>query len=59
MAKLLGRSIIGFREGAEASEHFYGISPASGQPLEPGYSSATPAEDELAAKLAFQASTRF
>jgi NADP-dependent aldehyde dehydrogenase len=57
MAKLLGRSIIGFREGVEASEHFYGISPASGQPLEPGYSSATPAEVELAAKLAFQAST--
>lgn len=57
MAKLLGRSVIGFREGVEASEHFYGISPASGQPLEPGYSSATPAEIELAAQLAFQAST--
>ena len=53
MAKLLGRSIIGFREGVEASERFYGISPASGQPLEPGYSSATPAEVELAAQLAF------
>ena len=57
MAKLLGRSIIGFREGVEASEHFYGITPASGQPLGPGYSSATPAEVELAAQLAFQAST--
>jgi NADP-dependent aldehyde dehydrogenase len=57
MAKLLGRSIIGFREGVEASEHFYGIGPASGQPLEPGYSGATPAEVELAAQLAFQAST--
>jgi 2,5-dioxopentanoate dehydrogenase len=57
MAKLLGRSMIGFREGVEASEHFYGISPASGQPLGPGYSSATPGEVELAAQLAFQAST--
>jgi alpha-ketoglutaric semialdehyde dehydrogenase len=57
MAKLLGRSIIGFREGVEASEQFYGISPASGQPLEPGFSSAAPAEVELAAQLAFQAAT--
>jgi len=57
MAKLLGRSIIGFREGVEASEHFYGISPASGQPLEPGYSSATPAEVDMAVQLAFEAFT--
>lgn len=57
MAKLTGRSIIGFREGIEAKQPFFGVNPASGQPLQPGFSSATNAEVELAAQLAFEAST--
>lgn len=57
MANLLGRSIIGFREGVEGTDHFFGVNPASGQTLQPGFSTATPAEVERAAQLAFQAST--
>ena len=55
MTKLTGLSIIGFREGAEASERFYGINPKNGQRLEPGFSTARPEEVELAAQLAFEA----
>ena len=44
-----------FSGGVEASERFHAINPATGQPLEPGYSSATPAEVELAAQLASEA----
>jgi len=55
MAKLLGRSIIGFREGVEASVCFYGLAAASGQRLEPGFFPATPREVELAAQLAREA----
>jgi NADP-dependent aldehyde dehydrogenase len=51
----MGRSILGFREGAEASERFHGINPANGQRLEPGFSTARPDEVEWAAQLAFAA----
>jgi len=55
MANIAGRSIIGFREGAEASERFYGINPADGQRLQPGFSPATAAEVDLSAHLASEA----
>jgi len=55
MTKLAGRSIIGFREGAEAREPFYAVNPATGESLPTGFSTATPAEIELAAHLSFEA----
>ncbi|HXY49328.1 MAG TPA: aldehyde dehydrogenase (NADP(+)) [Terriglobales bacterium] len=55
MAKLLGRSIIGFREGVEGPGCFYGLAAASGQRLQPGFFPATLGEVELAAQLAFEA----
>jgi hypothetical protein len=51
MAKILGRSIIGFRQGVQAVEPFFGINPAIGERLQPGFSSATAAEVDLAAQL--------
>jgi len=55
MAKLMGRSIVGFGDGDEVSERFYGINPANGQRLQPGYSSAKAADVEHAAQLAAEA----
>jgi 2,5-dioxopentanoate dehydrogenase len=55
MAHLTGHSIIGSREGAEASERFYGINPVNGQPLQPGFSPATATEVDLAAQMATEA----
>ena len=55
MAKLTGRSIVGFADGDEASERFYAINPANGQRLQPGYSPAKAADVEQAAQLAAEA----
>jgi NADP-dependent aldehyde dehydrogenase len=55
MTKLTGRSIIGFHEGGDASEHFHGMNPATGQPLQPAFFPATLAEMDLAAKIASEA----
>jgi 2,5-dioxopentanoate dehydrogenase len=55
MARLVGRSIIGSGDGAEAPELFYGINPSNGQPLQPAFSSATPRDVERAAQLACEA----
>jgi len=55
MAHLTGRSIIGSRAGAEASERFYGVNPVDGQRLQPGFSPATAAEVDLSAQLASEA----
>ena len=54
MARLVGRSIIGFRDGVEASNHFYGINPANGQRLQPAFSRATPTDVRLAVQLAVE-----
>ena len=56
MAKLAGRSIIGFREGAAAREPFFALNPATGERLPTDFSTATPTEIELAAHLATEAS---
>lgn len=55
MAKLMGRSIVGFGDGDEISERFHGINPATGQRLQPGYSTAKAADVEHAAQLAAEA----
>jgi alpha-ketoglutaric semialdehyde dehydrogenase len=55
MAKLFGRSLIGFREGNGSAEPLYATDPTTGQRLEPGFMSATAEEVELAASLAAEA----
>ena len=55
IAKLSGRSLIGFREGAGAGELLYATDPTTGQHLQPGFIPATGQEVELAARLAAEA----
>ena len=55
MAKLSGRSLIGFHEGAGGGEPFYATNPATGEHLPPGFIPATGQEVELAADLAAKA----
>jgi NADP-dependent aldehyde dehydrogenase len=55
MTKLTGRSIIGFQEGAETLEHFHGVNPTTGKPLQPAFSPATATEMDLAARIASEA----
>lgn len=55
MTKLTGRSLIGFQDGAETSEHFYGVNPATGKPVPPAFSRATDTEIDLAARIASEA----
>jgi alpha-ketoglutaric semialdehyde dehydrogenase len=55
MAKLSGRSLIGFREGGGSSEPLYATDPTTGQYLQPGFTSATAEEVELAVRLAAEA----
>ena len=53
--KLSGRSIVGFKTGADSSEVFHAVNPATGDQLEPGFAAATSDEVERAAKLAHEA----
>jgi 2,5-dioxopentanoate dehydrogenase len=55
MAKISGRSIIGFREGAGSGQLLYATDPTTGEQLQPGFVSATDEEVELAAHLAAEA----
>ena len=55
MAKLSGRSLIGFREAAGAGEAMYATNPTTGERLPPGFIPATAEEVELAAHLAAEA----
>lgn len=54
-AKLSGRSLLGFREGAGAGEPFYATDPMTNEHLQPGFIPATGEEVELAARLAAKA----
>jgi NADP-dependent aldehyde dehydrogenase len=54
-ARLSGRSLIGFREGAGAGELMYATDPTTGQRLQPGFIPASAEEVELAARLAAEA----
>ena len=53
--ELSGRSLIGFREGTGAGDAFFGIDPANGDKLEPGFTSATAEEVDAAVRLAANA----
>jgi 2,5-dioxopentanoate dehydrogenase len=55
MAKLAGRSLIGFREGNSSGEPLYASDPTTGQHLDPGFITATPEEVDLAVRLASKA----
>src|SRR5271157_4549722 len=55
MAKLSGRSLIGFREGAGAGELMYATDPTTGQRLQPGFIPASAEEVQLAARLSAEA----
>ena len=57
MTRLVGRSLIGSRDGSGSGELFYATDPTSGQRLEPGFVPATPEEVEHAARLASEASS--
>jgi alpha-ketoglutaric semialdehyde dehydrogenase len=52
---LSGLSFIGSRRGAPGGSSMHTLNPATGQQLEPIYSSASPAEVDQAARLAAQA----
>jgi 2,5-dioxopentanoate dehydrogenase len=55
MAKLSGKSLIGFHEGNGSSEPLFATDPTTGQRLQPGFISATAEEVELAVRLAAEA----
>jgi 2,5-dioxopentanoate dehydrogenase len=52
---ILGKSLIGFRDAAEASDSFRAWNPATGEQLEKRFHSATDADVDLAARLASEA----
>lgn len=54
-----GRSLIGFREGAQSSTRLRAYNPATGEALDPEFLAATPEEVDLAAHLAAQASVSY
>ena len=55
MAKLSGRSLIGFREGTGTGLAMYASNPTTGERLQPGFIPATTEEVELAVRLAADA----
>jgi 2,5-dioxopentanoate dehydrogenase len=55
VAKLSGRSLIGFREGAGTGEPLYATDPTSGKHLQPGFIPASNEEVDLAVRLAADA----
>jgi len=55
MAKISGRSLIGFSEGAGSGAPLYARDPKTGQRLEPGFTPATAEEVDRAAQLAADA----
>jgi 2,5-dioxopentanoate dehydrogenase len=55
MAKLSGRSLIGFREGTGAGEGTHATDPVTGQRLQPGFIPVTAEEVALAVRLAAEA----
>ena len=58
MAELSGKSIIGFQQGVGEATIF-GINPATGESLQPGYAAASEDELERAAELATGAFATF
>ena len=52
VAQLTGKSIIGFQSGGEAKSTIFGINPATGESLQPGYAAVSTAELDRAVELA-------
>ena len=50
--ELTGRSMIGFQRGVETGQTLRGISPATGEAIEPEFQSANSLEVDLACRLA-------
>jgi|SRR5579862_161150 len=59
MAKLAGRSLIGFHDGEGSGEPLYATDPTTGQHLQPGFIAAAPEEVDLAVRLASEAFLSF
>ena len=57
--KILGRSLIGFREGAGTGATLHAFNPTTGVQLEPGFVPATSEEVDRAARLAAEAFDSF
>jgi len=55
MAKLAGRSLIGFEQGSGSAEPLYASDPITGKRLQPGFIPATDDEVERAVRLASEA----
>ena len=55
MANLKGKSIIGFQLGGEGVPDIFGINPATGESLQPGYAAVSEAELNRAVELAADA----
>src|SRR5579863_8287592 len=55
IAKLSGRSLIGFRDGSGTEKPLYASNPVTGESLQPGFIPATTEEVDLAARLAADA----
>ena len=53
--KILGKSLIGAREGMDSGDSFSAWNPATGETLEPAFHSATKADVDRAAQLAANA----
>ncbi|MGH9529588.1 MAG: aldehyde dehydrogenase (NADP(+)) [Terriglobales bacterium] len=53
--KLSGKSIIGFKEGANSNDLFYAANPKTGERIDPAFHSATIEEVDAAARLAREA----
>ena len=59
MAQLSGKSIIGFQSGGDGKPTLFGVNPATGESLEPGYAAVSEAELNRAVDLAAAAFTTF
>ena len=55
MANLTGKSIIGFQPGGEGDPAVFGINPATGESLQPGYAAVSETELNRAVELAADA----
>ena len=55
MAELTGKSIIGFQSGGEGDPTIFGINPATGESLQPGYAAVSESELNRAAEFAAEA----
>ena len=55
MAKLTGKSTIGFQLSSQSEETIFGVDPATGEKLQPGYAAVSEAELNRAVELAEEA----